>query len=184
LKVPIPIYVAGTLMFLVFALNLYVGLVDRNLFFPPNTVETPHYYFNWAIAIIDIVSSGILFLKPTKKQLVVLSGIVWPFVYIGAIAIDIESKLCIGAPSSTCFPTISAAENYLLFGSTSYMAVVYFWQYTFTLILVLLVAVLAFSLVGLYLFNKTKSSITPNMNQKKSEQDSPEKVTSRTEDSK
>lgn len=171
-------------MFLIFALNLYVGLVDRNMFIPPNIVITPHYYLNWVLTIVDVIASAILFVKPTKNQLVILSGIVWPLVYIGAIAIDIESRLCIGAPSSSCFPTISAAENYLLFGSTSYMAVVYFWQYTFTVILLLLIAVLAFSFLGLYLHNKTKSSITPNMNQKKSEQGPPKKVNSRTEDSK
>ena len=56
-------YVAGALMFIVFILNLYVGLVDRNLFIPPNYVVTPHYYFNWMITGIDIIASALLFFR-------------------------------------------------------------------------------------------------------------------------
>jgi hypothetical protein len=155
------IYAAGSLMFVIFALNLYVGLVDRNLFIPPNTVVTPHYYLNWAITIVDAVSAAVLFVKPTRNQLVALSGIIWPLVYIGSIAIDIESKLCIGAAASSCFPTISDAENYLLFGNSS-LLVVYFWQYTFALILILLTIVVALSSLGLYISNK-RSTINPNI---------------------
>ncbi|MHB1909013.1 MAG: hypothetical protein ACYCQJ_09115 [Nitrososphaerales archaeon] len=139
------VYASGAVMAIVFLLNLYVALSDKNL----NPSVTPHYYLNWMITITDIVAFVLLFLKPTKDNLVALSGVVWPLVYIGSLGIDIESRLCLGAPASTCFPSITDAENYLLFGSTSYVPV-YYWPYTFALIIVLLLLVVG--LTGIYFF--------------------------------
>jgi hypothetical protein len=164
------IYGAGSMLFIIFALNLYVGLVDRNMFMGPNVVITPHYYANWVITIVDIILSGILFMS-LNRRLLALSGIVWPLVYIGLILLDIESRLCVGAPSSSCFPTVSAAESYLLLGKSSFVTV-YFWQYTFLLILSLLVVSAALSFLGLYLPNKEKKTVAQNVSQDKEEQES------------
>jgi hypothetical protein len=161
------IYGAGTMLFFAFALNLYVGLVDRNMIAPPNIVITPHYYVNWIITVINVVCSGILFLSATnKKWLFAASGIVWPLFYIGLIVADIESKLCFGAAASTCFPSVASAEEYLLFGKST-VVTVYFWPYTFMVILILLVLSVALCSLGLYLLIKPSDSTSVGIGQKK-----------------
>jgi hypothetical protein len=165
------VYAAGAIMFLVFILNLYVGLVDRNLFFPPDIVITPHYYLNWVIAAGDLASSALLLLKPTTGTLLKLSGIVWPVVYLGALGLDVDSRLCIGAPPSTCFPTAVASAQYLFFGSTSF-APVYFWHYTFMLVLALLVSTVILSSMGLSTFNRRTKALAQG--KKEEAQDSKE----------
>jgi hypothetical protein len=141
-------YASAVSMFLIFILNLYVGLVDRNLFLPPNTIITPHYYLNWLITVIDLVASAVLFIRPKKLELLVLSGIVWPLVYLGGLGLDVASRLCLGAPASTCFPSADASAGYLFFGSSTYLQA-YFWPYTFTMITVLLVLTLILTAGGL-----------------------------------
>lgn len=137
-------------MFIVFVLNLYVGLVDQNLFVQ-NIVITPHYYFNWIITGLDIVASALLFFTPSKNRLLILSGVIWPVAYIGTVGLDIGTRLCLGASSSTCFPTVGSAASYLLLGTSSFLTAT-FWHYTFILIIVLLMLTLSSSV--LFLLNQ------------------------------
>jgi hypothetical protein len=168
------IYGAGFTLFVAFALNLYVALVDRNMIAPESIVLTPHYYANWAITVIDIVTSGILFLETNKKWLLALSGIIWPLVYLGLLILDIESRLCFAAPSSTCFPSVAAAESYLLFGRST-IVIVYFWPYTFAVIIALLASSIALSSLGLYFLSKKKVSVALNEDETKKEKSEEQK---------
>jgi hypothetical protein len=144
------VYFAGATMFIVFVLNLYVGLVDQNLFVQ-NIVITPHYYFNWMITGIDIIASALLFFTRSKNRLLILSGVIWPVAYIGTIGVDIGTRLCLGAPTTTCFPTVGSAASYLLFGTSSFLTAT-FWPYTFILIIILLM--LTLSSTVLFLLNQ------------------------------
>ncbi len=139
---------SGGVMFAIFALNVYVGLGDRNLFYPPNYVLTPHYYFNWVITAIDLTSSGLLLLRSARKDLAALAGIVWPTVYFVALGLDVATRLCLGAAPTTCFPSPDAAASYLFLGNSS-VSTVYLWPYTFTLIALLLACTMLLCILGL-----------------------------------
>lgn len=134
-------------MFIVFILNLYVGLADRNLFVQ-NIVITPHYYFNWMLTGLDISASALLFFAPFKNRLLILSGVIWPIAYIGTIGLDIGTRLCLLAPSSTCFPTVVSSASYLLLGTSSFLTAT-IWPYTFILIITLLVLTMASTVLSL-----------------------------------
>jgi hypothetical protein len=162
------VYLAGGTMFIVFILNLYVGLVDRNLFVPPNIVITPHYYFNWMITGLDVTASALLFFVPSKKRLLILSGVIWPISYIATIGLDIVTLLCLGGPASTCFPSVSSAASYLLFGNSPFLEAT-FWPYTFILIILLLTFTIFFTTTFLRLQRTRTESSSANKSETKTE---------------
>lgn len=97
-------------MLLVFAINTYLGLADSNL----RNFNVAHYYLDWLIVAVSLMAAVMLFLRPRSKALVILSGIVWPTVYLGSLAVDVLTRLCLGASSTSCWPSRSAAFDYLI----------------------------------------------------------------------
>ncbi|MGI0078739.1 MAG: hypothetical protein ACRECH_03870 [Nitrososphaerales archaeon] len=102
--------IAGVLMLGVFAINVYLGLYDTNL----SSLNSLHYYLNWVIAVVSLVAAGLLLSMPRSKMWVALGGILWPIVYVGSLAADVETYLCSGAPASSCWPNHTAAFEYLI----------------------------------------------------------------------
>jgi len=102
--------ISGILLLGVFAVNIYLGLYDTNL----RQFNPTHYDLNWLIAIVSLIAGLILILRPKSKALLTLGGIVWPVVYVLSLGIDVETKLCSGAPSSSCWPSHTAAFDYLV----------------------------------------------------------------------
>ena len=100
---------AGILMLVVFAVNAYLGAYDTNL-----SSNTPHYYANWAIAVVTLVAGLVLLARPSSKRLVALAGVVWPVVYVLLLAGDVYTKMCAGVSAESCWPSKTAAFDYLI----------------------------------------------------------------------
>jgi len=100
---------AGVLMLIVFAVNVYLGAYDTNL-----ANNSPHYYANWLIAVVTLVAAVILIAKPNSKRLVAIAGVLWPIVYALALAGDVYTKMCAGASAESCWPSKTAALDYLI----------------------------------------------------------------------
>lgn len=103
--------VSGVLMLGVFLVNLYLGLYDTNL----SSLNMIHYYLNWLIAVVSLVAAVVLFVLPSRGKWIALAGIAWPVVYVVSLGVDVETKLCLGAASSSCWPSHTAALDYLVF---------------------------------------------------------------------
>ena len=129
--------IAAILMLVVFAINVYIGLKDGNLY----DYNLAHYYLNWLIAAVDIVAAVILFAKPLSKLWIGLAGVAWPIVYFASLAVDISTKLCLGG--SNCWPTQYDAFRYLILGDPSEGWGL--WPYTMSTAVFLLVVMLIFS---------------------------------------
>lgn len=107
---------AGHLMLGVFVANLYIGLYDSNLW----TYNPLHYDLNWLIAVIDIIAAIILFSRPKRRWLLILSGVLWPVVYLLSLGGDVATSMCLGTPSNpNCWPTTFDAFKYLILGDPS-----------------------------------------------------------------
>lgn len=102
-------------MAVVFAINVYLGVADSNL----RQFNVVHYYLDWVIAVVSIVSAIFLLSKPKSVPLVSLSGIAWPVVYVSSLAADVLTRLCLGASSSSCWPSKTAAFYYLILNYSS-----------------------------------------------------------------
>jgi hypothetical protein len=127
-------------MFGVFAINLYIGLYDTYL----STYNSAHYYFNWIIAIVDIVSAIVLLLKPRSLQWVALGGIVWPVTYLLSLVADIATSMCLGTPNNpNCWPSPYDSFKYLVLGDPSEGWTL--WQYTIPTAIALLVVIIILS---------------------------------------
>jgi len=100
-------------MVVVFLINVYLGLADTNL----SSFNTAHYYANWVIALVSLVAAVLLLWKPLSTSLVAISGIVWPIVYVAALGGDVYTKLCTGTSSANCWPSKTAAFDYLILNS-------------------------------------------------------------------
>ncbi|SRR5579875_241185 len=99
--------VGGILMLGVFAVNVYLGIYDTNLSQVPL-----HWDLNWVIAAVTLIAAILLLAKPLNAPLVTLAGIVWPIVYVASLAVDVYTKMCLGA--SYCWPSRTAAFQYLI----------------------------------------------------------------------
>jgi hypothetical protein len=102
--------ISGILLLGVFAVNIYLGLYDTNL----KQFNPTHYDLNWLIAVVSLVAALLLILKPKSKIFLTLGGIIWPVVYVLSLGVDVETKLCSGAPSTSCWPSHTAAFDYLI----------------------------------------------------------------------
>jgi len=107
--------ISGILLLGVFAVNIYLGLDDTNL----RQLNPSHYDLNWLIAIVSLVAGLLLILRPKSRTWLTLGGIVWPVVYVLSLGVDVETKLCSGAPSSSCWPSHTAAFDYLILNYAS-----------------------------------------------------------------
>jgi FtsH-binding integral membrane protein len=142
--------IGGLSMLGVFAINVYIGLYDTNL----SQISPQHEMVNWVIAAADLIAALFLLVKPRNMALKILGGIVWPVLYIGTLAIDVETRLCLGAPSNTCLASVSDAYQYLILGSAGQEWVL--WPYTIRLGITLAVITFVLSVVSLYFRNRTK----------------------------
>ena len=149
----------------VFVTNVYIGLYDSNL----SSYNPVHYDLNWIIAAVDIVAALLLFLKSKNLNLVVLSGIVWPLVYLAALGGDVATSLCLGTPANpNCWPTAYDAFKYLILGDKSEGWVL--WQYTIPTAILFLIIVIVLSLVtvlGLMHERSLKQKVPPADDKKK-----------------
>ena len=106
---------AGLLMLVVFAINIYLGIADSYL----RQFNILHYYLDWVIAAVSVVAAALLLAQPKKVMLVSLGGIAWPIVYLASLATDVLTRLCLGASSSSCWPSKTAAFDYLILNYSS-----------------------------------------------------------------
>jgi hypothetical protein len=99
----------------VFLINVYLGLYDTNL----SSFNPAHYDANWVIAIVTLIAAVLLLWKPASSSLVLLGGVIWPVVYVLALAGDAYTKLCLGTSASNCWPSKTAAFNYLILNNSN-----------------------------------------------------------------
>lgn len=102
-------------MVVVSAINIYLGIADTNL----RQFNVVHYYMDWVIATVSIVAAFMFLTKPRNLILVSLSGMAWPVVYLASLATDVLTRLCLGASSSSCWPSKTAAFDYLILNYSS-----------------------------------------------------------------
>jgi hypothetical protein len=127
--------------------NVYVGLYDTNL----SKYNGVHYDLNWVIALVTLVAAALLLSRPSSRTWVLLAGVVWPLVYIISLFADASTKLCSGAPASNCWPSTSAAFDYLILNEANISgASGYGWKLApvIPVAIALLVVVIILSLVG------------------------------------
>jgi hypothetical protein len=137
--------VGGILMLGIFGINVYIGRYDTNL----SSLSPVHEQLNWVIAGADLLAAIFLLVKPGNLILKSLGGIVWPIFYIANLFIDVQTRLCLGAPASTCSPTVSDAYQYLILGSAAQEWDL--WPYTIRLAIGLAIVILVLSLISLFL---------------------------------
>ncbi len=136
----------------VFFVNVYLGLYDTNL----SQFQVLHYYLNFAIAAVTLVASLILFARPKNTLWLSLAGIVWPVLYVASLAVNVESRLCLGT-GTNCFATVNDSYQYLILNSPS--AGWKLFPFTIPLAITLLVATVGLSTFGIYsLKTKTKNN--------------------------
>lgn len=139
----------------VFLINVYLGLYDTNL----STLNPLHHDLNWLIAVVDIVAAGVLFSKPRSRMWVALGGIIWPIVYVASLGVDVETYLCGGAPASSCWPSHTAAFDYLILNYASIPGAKGFeWKLApvMPIALTLLLIVFLLSIYSLYSMGKAR----------------------------
>jgi len=129
----------------VFAINVYIGVYDGNL----SQISPLHWDLNWVIAAVDLAAAVILLANPRGIIWKSLAGVVWPVVYVANLFVDVETRLCLGTPASTCSPTVSDAYQYLILGSASQEWDL--WPYTIRLAIALVVVTLILVTLSLYL---------------------------------
>lgn len=147
---------SGILMLVVFFINVYIGIGDKTL----QQYNTAHLYLNWLIAVADILAVIFLFASPLDKFLVLLSGVAWPIVYIGSLALDVATHLCLGGGNCTLWPTTQAAYDYLILGYASEGWVL--WPYTMITAITILVAILAISVANLIASSSSAATKSPS----------------------
>ena len=94
-----------------------------------------HYYLNWAIAAVDLIAAGFLFVRARSRLWVILAGVVWPLVYFASLILDFETRLCLGS-NINCWPSVADAYQYLILGSAAQGWTL--WPYTIPLQIVLM----------------------------------------------
>jgi len=135
----------GAVMLGVLAINVYIGAYDANL----SAVSPLHWDLNWVLAAVDLAAAAILLANPRGIVWKSLAGVVWPAVYVANLFIDVETRLCLGTPASTCSPTVSDAYQYLILGSANQDWDL--WPYTIRLAIGLAILSLILVVLSLYL---------------------------------
>jgi len=135
---------AGVVMLGVFGINVYIGIYDTSL----AQLSPTHAQLNWVIATADLIATVLLFVKPRSLIWKTLAGMVWPLAYVGSLFLDVETRLCLGASATSCFPSTTDAYNYLILGSSGEEWVL--WPYTIRLAIALAVLVLVLTVGSLY----------------------------------
>jgi hypothetical protein len=142
MRSPAPSRVSAILMIGVFFINVYIGLFDTTL----QQYNVAHLYLNWLMAAVDVIAAGLLFARPLERFLVVLGGIVWPIIYIASIAVDVETRLCLGG-GNCLLPNTAAAYDYLILGYSDLGWVL--WPYTIITAISLLSGIIVISVAAL-----------------------------------
>lgn len=153
--------VAGILLIFVFLINVYLGLYDTNL----KTLNIVHWDLNWLIAVASLVGAILLLVRPLSRPLVILAGVIWPIVYVLSLGTDVYTKLCAGAPASSCWPSHTAAFDYLILNESSIQgAAGYGWLLApvMPIAIILLALVFILSLISLNSMRR-KTKVTPAM---------------------
>ncbi len=150
-KISVIVRASGVILIGVFLANLYIALYDKNL----SLFNQLHYYLNWIITAMSLVAAIIILAKPLSVKLVLLAGIIWPVVYVGGLAADVESRLCLGT-SANCWPDTNSAFQYLILNNPNvpngygWML----WPYTIPTALILLALVVIISAFSLFSISK------------------------------
>jgi hypothetical protein len=134
---------AGAVMLSVFGINVYIGIYDTSL----AQFSPMHAQLNWVIAAADLIAAVLLFVKP-RRIWKTLAGIVWPIAYVGSLFLDVETRLCLGASPTSCFPSTTDAYNYLILGSSAEQWVL--WPYTIRFAIALAIVVQVLTASSLY----------------------------------
>jgi hypothetical protein len=168
--------VAGVLLIFVFIINIYLGLYDTNL----KTLNMLHWDLNWLIAVASLVGALFLILKPMSMALVTLAGVIWPIVYVLSLGVDVWTTLCSGAPASSCWPSHTAAFDYLILNYSSISgASGYGWMLApvMPIAILLLAIVFIISLISLNSMRKRGiKMVTPAMGPTTPKSNAPDKT--------
>ena len=151
--------IAGILLILVFIVNVYLGLYDTTL----KTYNMVHWDLNWLIAVASLVGAILLLVRPLSRPLVILAGVIWPIVYVLSLGVDVYTKLCAGAPSTSCWPSHTAAFDYLILNESNIPgATGYGWVLApvMPIAILLLAIVFILSLISLSSMRK-RTKVTP-----------------------
>ncbi len=146
----------GILLLGVFALNVYIGLYDNFL----RTLQPLHWDINWVLAVANLVAGLLLIVFSRKLGLVVLAGIIWPIVYVLSLGVDVYTRLCIGGSQANCWPTRTAAFDYLILNEPKIPnAAGYGWQlFQGTIPIALALLLIAFIISAISAFSLRKGS--------------------------
>jgi hypothetical protein len=150
--------IGGVFLLGAFALLTYIGLYDANL----QTLQL-HWYINWVLAAASLVAAALLLAFPRKTFAVVLGGIIWPLLFVGSLAVDVYTRLCLGGNQANCWPTKTDAFQYLILNNPN-VAGGYgwqLWQGTMPTILVLMFLTFVISIVTLYSLRTSSSAKIP-----------------------
>ncbi|MFI5450510.1 MAG: hypothetical protein ACHQ03_12180 [Candidatus Bathyarchaeia archaeon] len=151
--------VSGILLIFVFAINMYLGIDDSNL-----KMVMVHYDINWVIAAASLVGAVFLLLKPKSMIFVLLGGIIWPILYAISLGVDVETKMCLGAPSTYCEPSHTAAFDYLVLNNANInIPSSYSWVAApvIPIAILLLAVVFILSLISLNSMRSKKVKVAP-----------------------
>jgi hypothetical protein len=109
----------------VFLVNVYIGLADENL----RSGYPSHYYVNWGIAVVSLIAALLLLARPGSRQSIAFAGIIWPILYVLALVGDVYTRLCAGASPESCWPTKTAAFDYLILNQKTVLGTLgYGWK--------------------------------------------------------
>lgn len=139
---------AGILTLGAVALNVYIGLYDKNL----STFQPLHWEINWVLVAAGLVAAIFLIGFPRNMWLVLLGGVVWPILYVLSLAVDVYTRLCLGGNQANCWPSKTDAFNYLILNNPN-IAGGYgwkLWQGTMPLALTFLAIAFILSVISLY----------------------------------
>jgi peptidoglycan/LPS O-acetylase OafA/YrhL len=128
-------------MLAVFALNAYIGTKDTGL----AQLQPSHEMANSFMAFLDLVSASLLLaIGRGRVRWVLLSGVVWPVVYLLSLVADIESRMCLFT-GTNCFASVADSYQFLILGSIAEGWKI--WRYTIPCAIALLTATILLSAI-------------------------------------
>jgi hypothetical protein len=147
-----------------FALNLYIGLYDTNL----STYQPLHWDLNWVLVAAGAISGFLLIRYPRSMKMVLLGGVVWPIAYVASLAIDVYTRLCLGGNQLYCYPSKTAALDYLIYNNANIPGAIGWklWPDTIPLALAFLAIAFVISAVTLFRLRKEAWRHMPSSRQK------------------
>jgi hypothetical protein len=143
---------AGVLTLGAVALNIYIGLYDKNL----STYQPLHWDLNWVLVVAGLVAAAFLIGFPRNTWLVLLGGVVWPILYVLFLGVDVYTRLCLGGNQANCWPSKTAAFNYLILNNPNITGGYGWklWQGTMPLALAFLAIAFVLAVISLYSLRK------------------------------